>query len=349
MPCPSSETVALPEGDARARRMADLPAASRLLSETESMPCGAVYPWQIPWGGWRAVLVRMVQKMISDRVSLVAAGCAFYATLALFPAISMLVSIYGLVFNPHTVEPQLTILSELLPPEAFNLIARRVHMLTTHHRHTLGIGLVISALVTFWSSAIGTKAVLSALNLAYGEREKRGFLRFQATGLLITLAAILGTAAGIGLMVGLPTIFAFFGLSFYKRALIRLASWGGLMLFVLVGLMLLYRYGPSRRQPRWCWVMPGALVATVAWLIASLLFAALVRRISSYDVTYGPIGAVAGVMMWFFVTVLVVLIGAELNAGLELQTDADTRVGSPPAPGDRVTLARQSGDAGRGS
>jgi membrane protein len=292
-------------------------------------------PWQIPWLGWRAVLWRSMGEMISDRISLVAAGCAFYATLALFPAITMLISIYGLMFNPDSIEPQLQILRRLLPPSAYSLISERVQALVSHPTQSLSVGLAVSAAVTLWSAATGTKSMLSALNLAYEEKESRSFIRFQATALLMTLLAILAAVAGLALLVGLPAVVGFFGLSAYARRLIGVASFVILLIFVSLSLSLLYRYGPSRRPAQWHWITPGSMIATLLWLLASAMVSFYIGRIASYDVTYGPLGAVVGIMMWFFVTVFVVLFGAEINAELELQTAQDSTVGAPQPVGER--------------
>jgi membrane protein len=262
-------------------------------------------------------LAQTMEEMISDRVSLSAAGCAFYATLALFPAISMLVFIYGLAFDPHTVEPQLANLRTLVPPPAFTLIEERVHALVAHRGATLQLGLIVSVAVTYWSASTGTKSLLSALNLAYGEVEQRGFIGFQVTGLGMTLAAIIAAVLGLAILVGLPTAIGFLGLSDYQAALLRTGGLGGLFLFVLGALALLYRFGPSRAPGVRHVVMPGALVATLSWFAASELFSVYVTRVGRLDVTYGPLAAVVGVMMWFYVSAYVVLLGAELNAALE--------------------------------
>jgi membrane protein len=289
-------------------------------------------PFDIPWPGWKRVMRRTALEMVSDRVSLVAAGCAFYGTLALFPAISMLLSIYGLVFDPVTVEPHLIVLQDLLPPAAFTLISQRVHELVNKPQGTLTVSLLVSVAITLWSSATGTKSILSALNLAYEERERRSFLRFQLTAFAMTLIALLGAALGLALVVGLPGVWASFGIvTEHTALLLRIASLGLLLLFVVASLSLLYRFGPCRVAPKWQWVTPGSLVATVLWLVASVLFSFYVGHLSAYDATYGSLGAVAGVMMWFYVTVYVVLLGAELNAELELQTARDS-TGGPPRP-----------------
>jgi membrane protein len=291
----------------------------------------ATHPGEIPWAGWKRVLKRTAREVITDRVSLVAAGCAFYATLALFPVISMVISIYGLVFNPATVEPQLQTLRDLLPPSAFTLISDRVHVLVSKPPGALTYSLVISIAVALWSSATGTKSILSALNLAYEERERRSFLRYQLTAFALTLGGMVAAAVGIALLVLVPAAETFLGISAGAALLTRLASLGLMVVFVMLALSLLYRFGPCRRVAGWHWVTPGSALATVLWLAASALFSYYVGHLASYDATYGPLGAVVGVMMWFYVTAFVVLVGAELNAELELQTARDT-TDSPEKP-----------------
>jgi membrane protein len=262
------------------------------------------------------VLLGTWREISSDRISLAAAGCAFWATLALFPAISTLISLYGLAFDPQSVEPQLDQLRPLLPPAAFALIAQQVKTLVAHQGTTLGVSLLISTALAFWSASTGTKSMLSALNLAYEAEEGRGFLRFQAIGLLLTLCAIAGAVLGLAILLFLPAVIAFVGLSAYVQALVHLGGFTLLVGFVLLAIALLYRYGPNRPAAQWHWVTPGSLLATLLWLAASLLFSAYVANLASYDVTYGPLGAVAGVMMWFWVSAYVVLAGAELDAEL---------------------------------
>jgi len=295
----------------------------------------ATDPRHIPWRGWKQVIRRTYLELISDRISLVAAGCAFYATLALFPAITMLISVYGLVFDPVTVEPQLQVIHEFLPPAAFTLIAERVHTLVSQGKATLGVNVLISTTIALWSSATGTKSLLSALNMAYEEQERRSFLRFQATGLIMTLCGILGAILALAILVFLPVAVEFVGLDAYSKAVLRAASFMLLITFVIVSLSLLYYFGPSRRSARWNWITPGSLIATLIWLIASILFSLYVGHIASYDTSYGPLGAVVGVMMWFWVFAYAVLLGAELNAELELQTTQDTTTGPPKPFGQR--------------
>lgn len=295
----------------------------------------ADHPGQIPWRGWKRVIRRAALEMISDRVSLNAAGCAFYATLALFPAISMVIFIYGLAFDPTTVEPQLVVLAQVLPAEGYALIAQRVHTLVGQRHDALTAGLVISTSIALWSSSAGTKSILSALNVAYEEKERRSVVRFQLTAIGMTMCAIFGASVALTLLILLPAAIWFFGLSAYARVLLKMGGTVLMLLFVLVSLSLLYRYGPCRRSARWAWILPGAVLATLLWAIASAMLSFYISRLSSYDVTYGPLGAIVGVMTWFWVTVYVALLGAELNAELEQQTTRDTTAGRPQPIGLR--------------
>jgi membrane protein len=295
----------------------------------------ATHPAHIPWRGWWQVIRRTYREITSDRISLVAAGCAFYATLALFPAITMLISIYGLVFDPATVEPQLQVIREFLPPAAFTLIADRVHTLVSRGNATLGFSLLISTAIALWSSSTGTKSLLSALNMAYEEQEGRSFLRFQAVGLLMTLCGILGAIIALIILVFLPLAIEFIGLDAYGKALLQIVSFLVLVAFVMSSFSVLYYFGPSRQSAKWQWITPGSVTATVLWLVASGLLSLYVAHIASYDASYGPIGAVVGVMMWFWVSAYAVLLGAELNAELELQTYEDTTTGPPQPLGRR--------------
>ena len=305
----------------------------------------ARHPLHIPWRGWRQVLQHVFHAAASDRVSLSASGCAFWATLSLFPAISMLISLYGLAFDPDTVEPQLENIRRLVPAPAFAMISERVRTLVSHPGTTLGASLVISTAITFWSASTGTKSLLSALNLAYAARERRGLLRFQTVGLLMTLAGIVGAILGLAILVLLPAVISFVGLSAYMSGLVQLGSFTGLIIFVLTALSVVYRFGPSRRVASWRWITPGSLMATVLWLIASVVFSFYVQHVASFDATYGPLGAVAGIMMWFWVTAYAVLLGAELNAELEVQTSEDATDGGPrPMDGRGAVVAQQTAE-----
>jgi membrane protein len=269
--------------------------------------------------GWRRVVLGAVREAVTDHVALAAAGCGFYATLALFPAITTLISVYGLAFDVVAVEQQLDLLRGLLPPPAYTLIDDRVHELVSQPNDTLSLGLIIGLALAFWSASAGTKSVLSALNVAYDTEERRGILGFQAIALAMTLCAIAAAVLAIVVLVFLPTAISFIGLSNYSAALVNAFSM--LLLVVLVGgaIALLYRYGPSRHPPPPKQsIFPGAILATVLWLIASAGLSFYVSHIASLGVTYGPLGAVVAIMLWFYLSAYAVLLGAEINSQLEL-------------------------------
>jgi membrane protein len=270
--------------------------------------------------GWRRpgrVIVRALQAATTDQVSLAAAGCAFYATLALFPAISVLISVYGLAFNVVAVEQQLEVLRDLLPAPAFTLITDRVHELVNQPNGTLSLSLVISLAVAFWSAATGTKSVISALNVAYDAKEQRSFVAFQLIGLLMTLCAVMAATLAIAVLVFLPAVIAFVGLSAYGAFLVNAISTAVLVVLVGGAIALVYRFGPARGRLTVQRIFPGAVVATALWLVASVGLSFYVSHIASFGATYGPLGAVVAIMLWFYFSAYAVLLGAEVNAQLE--------------------------------
>jgi len=253
----------------------------------------------------------------SQRVSLVAAGCAFYATLALFPSITMLISLYGLVFNPDTVQPQLAYLQQFMPPAAFSLISDRIQSLVSAPARGLGLGFIVSLLISLWSSSTGTKSILNALTLAYDETETRGMIKFQIISLGMTLVAIIGAALAIGILVFIPLVINFIGLSGYAKLLVGVLSFAAMVTFVVTALGLLYRFGPAGGNR--IFFAPGAAIATVLWLLGSWAFGLYVGHFAAYSATYGPLAALIGLMMWFYLTAYTVLLGAEVNAALDAE------------------------------
>ncbi|HEX4172113.1 MAG TPA: YihY/virulence factor BrkB family protein [Acetobacteraceae bacterium] len=269
------------------------------------------------WSGCRQIVFGALREASTDQVALAAAGCGFYATMALFPAISVLISVYGLAFDVVSVEQQLAVIRQLLPPPAFKLIDDRVHELVSQPSNTLSIGLVVSVAIAFWSASASTRSVLSALNVAYNTVETRGILGFQAVALTMTLCAVIAAVLAIAVLVFLPTVISFVGLSAYSAALINAFSTTLLVVLVFGTIALLYRYGPSRGRLPGRRIFPGAVLATMLWLIASGGLSFYVSRIARLGVTYGPLGAVVAIMLWFYLTAYAVLLGAELNAQLE--------------------------------
>jgi membrane protein len=292
----------------------------------------AAKPWQLPLLAWRDIGWRVWKQFSENNVSIVAAGVAFYGLLAIFPILATLVSIYGLLANPAEVETQLDFLQSILPAEAWGIIQGQLHLLVSRSGTTLSISALIGTLLTLWSARMGIGALITALNIVYEEEEKRSFIWSLLTGLLLTMGSIVFSVAALSLIVVLPTIMGYIGLGEITKVLLIWLRWPLLAVGIMFILAVLYRFGPSRRHPRWEWVNIGALVATLLWLIASALFSFYASHFGFYNTTYGSLGAVVILMLWFWLTALSVLIGATLNAEMEHQTKKDTTIGKPNKP-----------------
>lgn len=267
--------------------------------------------------GPRDILRAALRASTTDRVSLAAAGCAFWATIALFPAIGALISTYSLIFDPATIAAHLDLLADLLPPPAFELIQDRVRALTQNGGGGFSLHLLTSIVFALSGAAAGTKSMLSALNVVYDVDEQRGLIRFQLIGLGLTgLAVVAGVVAVAGVVV-LPALLAFLGLGSGGAVLIHAAGLGVVVCVFAGAIALIYRVGPSRQRPPGAPSWPGAGVATLLWLIASAALSYYVSHIARFGATYGPIGAVVGIMLWFYVSAYATLLGAEVNARLE--------------------------------
>jgi membrane protein len=296
-------------------------------------------PTDIPKPGWKDILSRVMAQIKKDRLSIISAGVAFYALLAIFPALIMLVALYGLVSDPRQVEQQISAVSGILPPQAAEVLLGQLQDLTSRDSKALGAGAIVGLLLALWSASLGVRTLMEALNVAYDEEEKRGFFRFYGTGLLLTLTAIVGTVLAIALVVALPAVLQVLGLGQALKWVISIAVWPILIIMMLLGLAIIYRYGPSRREPRWRWVSGGAIVATVLWIIGSLLFSVYVTQFANYNETYGSVGAIVILLLWFLLSSYAVLIGAEFNAEMERQTLKDSTAGGDQPLGQRGAYA----------
>lgn len=292
-------------------------------------------PEDIPARGWKDILWRLKDQVRKDRLSIVAAGVAFYSLLAIFPALIALVAIYGLAFDPSEVEQQVAALGGVLPDQAADILINQLHELTSINYATLSASALGGLLLALWSASTGMRALMAALNVAYKEDEKRGFFQLYGTALLLTLGALFGTVTAIGLLPALPVALQFLGLEDAMKRYIGIAAWPILVVTMMFGLAIVYRYGPSRREPRWGWVSWGAAIATVLWLVGSLLFSAYVSKLGRYNETYGSIGAIIILLMWFLLSSYAVLFGAELNSEMERQTRRDTTEGGEKPLGKR--------------
>jgi membrane protein len=256
-----------------------------------------------------------------DRLFAVSAGFTFYAILALFPAITAIVSIYGLFANASSIESQLDSLGGFIPGGAVQVIGDEVKRLASQSTGALGTGFAIGLLTAIWSANSGTKAMFDALNVAYEVEETRGFIKLNIVSLLFTLSLVAFAFVAIGAAVALPLALKYTGVDdTFAGMAINLGRWPALFLMVMLALAVLYRFGVSEQQRGWQWISPGAAFATLAWVIASVAFSRYAEQFGSFNKTYGTLGAVIGFMIWIWISAAVVMFGAEINKEMEAVT-----------------------------
>ncbi|MBO1076533.1 YihY/virulence factor BrkB family protein (plasmid) [Roseomonas marmotae] len=300
----------------------------------------AANPSDIPKAGWWSILKRVATEANNDRVMTEAAGVTFYALLSLFPALTAIVSIYGLFADRATIQEHLAGLAGFLPEGGMTIINEQLERLVSSPQQALGFGVVAGLLVALWSANQGTKAMMDALNVVYEEEEKRGFIYRTLLSLGMTFGALIFVLIAMACIVVLPVVLNFLFLGEGPELLLRVARWPILLVAITALLAVLYRYGPSREKARWRWVSYGGIFAAVAWAIVSAGFTFYVGRFGNYDATYGSLGAVIGFMTWMWLSAIVVLVGAELNAEMEHQTARDTTTGPEQRMGKRgATMA----------
>jgi membrane protein len=303
-------------------------------------------PDEIPARGWKDILWRTYEEMQQDRLMAVAAGVAFYALLAIFPAVTALVSLYGLVFEPTTVTGHLALAASMLPPGGFDIVRDQVDRVVSAGGGGLTFGFLFGIAIALWSANNGVKAIFDALNVIYDEDEKRSFLMLNLVSLTFTLGAIVLFLVFAGAVIVLPLALSAIGFQGVTESLLPLLRWPALLLAVLLALALIYRYGPSRRKAQWRWISVGSLFAAFTWIAGSLAFSWYLQNFANYNAVYGSLGAVIGLMMWLWLSAVVVLLGAELNAETEHQTARDTTVGGDKPLGTRgAAMADNVGEA----
>jgi len=295
----------------------------------------ATHPLQIPWQGWKDIFWRTYAEMQSDRLLSIAGGVAFFVLLAIFPAITALVSAYGLFFNASTIANNLSLLSDIVPANVLSIVHEQAQRIAANSGRALSVGIIVGILVSLWSAMSGVKAMIDALNVIYEQQERRNFFKLSLVALVFTLGGFATFLLAIAAVIVLPLVLAPIGLGSAAGTLTRFGRWPVLLLVLLIGLAVLYRYGPNRRVARWQWVSVGSVFAAVTWIVASYLFSWYLASFANYNATYGSLGAVVGLMMWLWISTIVVLLGAELNAEIEHQTARDSTVGDEKPLGAR--------------
>jgi membrane protein len=293
-------------------------------------------PTEIPPPGWRDILIRAWRESTADNVGMIAAGVAFYGFLALVPLLGAFILTYGLIADPRTVLANIQSLSRLLPSDAAKLIGEQLLQLTQQSAGKTGLGLVASLVLAIYGAMRGASAIVTALNVAYDEEERRGFIRRNLLALAITIGTVAVSVIGmlaVGALAGLETWMP--GAPSALLFAIRLLFWIGAGLAASFALAALYRYGPDRDEPKWRWLTPGALLATAGWVLLTLGFGLYTSHFANYNATYGALGAVVVLLMWLYLSAYVIILGAEANAEMEHQTVRDTTRGPERPMGTR--------------
>jgi len=292
-------------------------------------------PGSIPFRGWREVLLRVVRQTSDDNLSLVSAGIAFYGLLAIFPALAMLVTIYGLVTDPGDLARQLEILRGVVPKGAFDILGTQLTRIVQGNEAELGIGLALSFALALWSATKGSKALMAAMNIAYNEKERRGLVLSNVIAIGFTAGAALFVIISFAAIAAIPAAVELLAVPEPIASALLWLRWIVMALAVIIALTAFYRFAPSRRAARLKWIMPGAVAAMGLWLVASIAFSLYVANFDSYNATFGSLGAVVTLLMWFYLSAYVICLGAELNAELEQQTYVDSTVGPSRPAGQR--------------
>jgi len=291
-------------------------------------------PTGIPAKGWKDILWRVYKEVSDDRVMLIAAGVTFYMLLALGPLLAALVSLYGLFLDPAEIVTQAEVLSGIVPGGGVDILTGQLERLASADQGTLGFAFALSLAIALWSANAGMKALFQAMNVAYDETEERGFFRLNLVTLtftILTLTGIIGLAIFNTVFTKLEGTIGIAMPDWIANTVTALICLAALIFFMAC----LYRYGASRADPEWSWITPGAIFAGLMIVGVSALFTFYVANFGSYNETYGSLGALVGFLTWLWLVMVVLIMGAELNAEMEHQTRHDTTTGADEPMGQR--------------
>ena len=291
----------------------------------------ATHPSEIPSRGWRDIFARVRQNLGRDNTSVVAAGIGLHALLAVFPLLAVIVSVYGIFASPENVARDIQPFLSVFPANAAKVLTAQLQSLAATKNHTLGFGAVAATLLAIWNSRKGVGALMTATNIAYKESERRGFLLKVVLSIAFSLGAMLIFAAMLLVGVSVPMLLQAASLGRAATVTVLVFRWVLLWSFAVLGFSLAYRYAPDRQTPKWRWVTWGSVIAASVWILGSLAFSLYVQNFGSYSQTYGTLGGVIALLMWFYLMGFTIVLGAEINAEMEHQTAEDTTEG-PPAP-----------------
>ena len=296
----------------------------------------AVSPFAIPPAGWKDVLLRTWKEAGEDNIGLVAAGVSFYAFLAFVPLLGAIVLSYGLAAEPSTVVHNMQSLTSVMPADAAKLVGEQLTNIVTTSGSKKGFGLLLALALALFGARNGAGSVITALNIAYDEEERRSFLRFNLLALAITAAAVLVAILAVVAIAAMGHLESLFpGAPGFVLVVGKLLSYLLVALAGAAGAATLYRYGPDRADARWIWLTPGSVTTAVLWLVLTIGFGIYVANFGDYNATYGSLGAVIVMLTWLYLSAYVLLLGAELNSELERQTGRDTTTGPEQPRGMR--------------
>jgi membrane protein len=307
----------MPETPKASKKTPDASSGRKGAFEKDRLPARSSFGLSLR--AWWVVLRETYHAIGIDRLSLLAAGVAFYMLFAVFPGLTALISLYGLLADPASVKDQLEGMHGILPEQAWSLISKQLVSITSGSGKGLSLTGIISLLFALYSTRLAATAVMDALNAIYDVRETRSFIQVNLLALLFTIGAIIGLIFFIAAIVFAPIALDFIGLGPMADLLIRYLRWPAVALAMVAGLTISYRYGPARPLPTRHWLTWGAVLATILWLIASIGFSWYVAEFGSYDKVYGSLGAVIILLFWFWLTAFVVLLGAELDVQIAHQ------------------------------
>ena len=273
---------------------------------------------------WKTVLKSIYADLTKRRILAIAAGVTFYSLLAIFPAVAALVALYGLVADPVTIAQHLGNLSSFVPGGAIDVIGDEINRIAAQSKEAKGLTVVVGLAVSLWSANGGVKAMFDALNVVYDIDETRSFVKLNAISLAFVIGGLVFVLVAIGAVVALPIVLNHIGMGEQTKLVVSIGRWPALFVAVALLLAFVYRHGPNRHDARWRWITWGSALASIAWLIASILFSWYAANFGSFNKTYGSLGAVIGFMMWLWISAIVVLMGGELDAVMERPQKART-------------------------
>lgn len=295
----------------------------------------ATTPRAIPLKGWIDITIRVWKALDVHHIGLVAAGVAFFGFLSIFPGLTAAVALFGIVADPAVLVEQTEWMMSALPDAARTLLMDQMIKLASASGDALGIAAIVGLALAVWSASKGMGNLIRGLNFIYEERESRGLIRLKVETMVLTLGLILGLIASALVVAAIPAALILVGAPGWVMSIALLLRWPILFAIGVGGIALLYRFAPSRRQAKWRWLTPGAVLACSLWLLGTLGFSFYVTNFSTYNETFGTLAGVIILLTWLWLSAYVVLLGAQVDAEIEAQTQRDSTIGPARPMGER--------------